>query len=113
MPGVFDRWLLRASNICPDKKACRPLAVLPMLEGFMCVGRLAVPTDHVTPKVNDLQLCVNLDRRGPQWWKRWHINEDDIVAFMDLLVRALEATDKERKDALHTGNAEEGGRPGD
>lgn len=109
---VFDRWLLRASNLCPDRKGCRPLAVLPLLNGFMCVGRMAQPTDHVTKGVNDLQLCANLDRRGPQWWKRWHINEDDIVAFMDLLVRALEADDKERKNAVHTGDATEDSRPG-
>ncbi len=108
----FEGWLLRVSNICPDKKTCRPLAVLPMVEGFMCVGRLAVPTDHVTKGVNDLQLCTNLDRLGPKWYKRWHINEDDIVAFMDLLVRALEAADKERQNAVRKAGTEEGDRPG-
>lgn len=99
---------MTAMRTCPEKKNCKPLAALPLIEGFMCVGRMAKPTDHVTPKVNDLQLCCVLNQER-HWWQRWHINEDDIVAFMGLLVRALEADDKEREDALRNeGPAKQG-----
>ena len=93
-------------NHCPDKK-CRPLAVMPLVDGFICVGKLAKPTDHVVKAANDLGLCYQQEGRRHQW----HINDYDIVMFYDLLTRAMQA-DQEERDALRKKGPEGDGRPG-
>jgi hypothetical protein len=93
---------------CPDKRNCRPLAVLPMVEGFFCIGAMAEATDHVWAKVNDLQMCMRQGRSID----RWHLNENDILSFFDLLVRALEARSEELKNAVHSEGAEGDSRQG-
>jgi hypothetical protein len=97
-----------AFNIgCPDKKGCSHLASRPLVIGFMCIGKLKDPTDHVFKGVNDLQFCFKQNGR----LNRWHFNRGDIRVFRFLLGKAekrLEAT-----DAVHNTGAKEDSRPGD
>ncbi len=76
---------------CPDKKGCRRLAAKPLVVGFVCVGKLAAPTDHLLAGVNDLQFCYSQSGR----LNRWHLNRRDIVILHELFMSALEAEDKE------------------
>ena len=82
---------------CPDKKGCDRLSSRPLVIGFMCIGRLHEPTDHVLRGVNDLCFCFKQSGR----LNRWHLNKGDfkaLRALMDKAERKLEASDAVRKE---------------
>lgn len=93
---------------CPDKDGCDRLASKPLVFGFMCIGRLREPTDHVMRGVNDLQFCFRQHGR----LDRWHFNKVDVTILRKLLDTA-ERKVKGGGDAVHTAGATEGHRPGD
>ena len=80
---------IRTNKQCPDKN-CRTLAARPLIGGFVCIGRLANPTDHILKGVNDLSLCFE------QNWRRdrWHLNRYDFIVLHDLIIRAFQADEE-------------------
>ena len=69
---------------CPDKSGCDRLAARPLVVGFMCVGRLKRPTDHVFRGVNDLAFCFKQNGR----LNRWHLNRGDFAVLRHLMSKA-------------------------
>ena len=89
---------------CPDKKGCDRLTSRPLIVGFMCIGKLHEPTDHVFKGVNDLCLCYKQNGH----LSRWHLNKRDLKVFRNLLNNAEKKL--EEPNAVH--QAEPKGEPG-
>ncbi len=92
---------------CPDKKGCDRLASRPLVIGFMCIGRLHEPTDHVFRGVNDLCFCFKQSGR----LNRWHLNKGDFRALRTLMDKAEKKL--EAADAVHKTEPKGEPEPGD
>lgn len=83
---------------CPDK-GCERLAWKPLVIGFLCIGRMPEPTDHVASGVNDLRLCF----KQKAVLSSWHINGRDMRIMRGLLDKAISKTEG-GDNAVHKGD---------
>ena len=87
---------IRTNKHCPDE-TCQVLTVRPPVDGFICIGKLAKPTDHIVKGVNSLSLCF---KQGMGLRSQWHLNRNDLIVFHDLIIKAIQEEAEHGKSSI-------------